>query len=105
MKYIIDYKRDLSLAKFKFFPGDLVAFDNSDPELPSPLILCHLKSLSPIHNNSETGYKLIYVSESDPEERSEWTAEFEGNAIGLWGPTNFVRYVKPCFHQVNVGKD
>jgi len=60
-----------SFSELEWTPGELVAFDNTELEAPSSLLLTIPKKIIRGHYNSPKGFRLIYSSQDG--EREEWT--------------------------------
>jgi len=82
-QFQVDMRFDESLEELAYTPGDLVAFDNSDLEMPQPFLLAITERLVKGFDRYH-GIKLLFCPERG--EREEWTLYTRGDALGLWTP-------------------
>jgi len=80
----INMDTNASFSELDWTSGELVAFDNTDFEWPSPLLLTLPKKIVRGYENSPQGMKLLYCPQNG--EREELTLYSEGNMLGLWSP-------------------
>src|SRR3989339_645906 len=83
VKQINRYK-DASLSNLDWTPGELIAFDNTDIEWSSPLILAIPKKIVKGYQDSPLGMKLLYCPLNG--KREGWTLYPEGDILGLESP-------------------
>jgi len=79
--------KDKSLSQLDWNPGELIAFDDADPEFPQPLLLVIPDRLVRCSEenfpDSDNTIRLAYCPDSM---REDWILYFRGGALGLWSP-------------------
>jgi|WetSurMetagenome_2_1015567.scaffolds.fasta_scaffold244216_2 hypothetical protein len=80
----INVHQNTSLSQLDWKSGEVIAFDNDDPEWSSPILLAIPKEIVKGFEDSLKGVKLIYTPNCNWK-REEWTLYFEGNILEL-GP-------------------
>lgn len=80
----INRNRNKSFSELNWSPGELLAFDDTDSDLPSPLLLTIPKKIVTGYKDSPQGIKLLYCPVNG--EREELTLYSEGDMIMLWSP-------------------
>ncbi len=73
--------KNKSLRELDWTPGELVAFDNLDPEWPQPLILGHIYNLRQEDNESHGDLRVIF---GDYKSKEKWIAQFFAKPCGLF---------------------
>jgi len=77
--------KNRSLLELDIVPGEIVAFDNSDREFPSPFVLAIPEKLVRGFNHDiPRGLRLVFAPEH--EKRELWTLYTRGAALRLWAP-------------------
>ena len=90
----ISIDKNNSFSELDWNPGELIALDNTDSEYPSPLILTIPKDIIRGHDSTK-GIKILYHAYNG--EREEWTLNYTGNLMQLWGPDRYTNKLKPNF--------
>ncbi len=80
----INIYKNKSYSELDWTPGELIAFDNTDLEYPSPLILAIPKKIVKGFEDSSKGMNLLYHPQDGEDEK--WTLYYQGNMLCLWSP-------------------
>jgi hypothetical protein len=91
-----------SLSELDWQEGEIVAFDNTDPEYPLPLILTVPEKIVKDYREPY-GIKLSFVPENKKLEK--WTLYSDEEIIELSGPKRWGRGLLPCFDAVDIPKE
>ncbi|MFA5992072.1 MAG: hypothetical protein WC796_00005 [Candidatus Pacearchaeota archaeon] len=94
----IHIDENLSLAELEFKSGDVVAFDNSDVDLPQPFVLAVADKIERGFSPGKNCLGLMFNSNGN---REEWTLYTRGHALGLWAPSGPRDLYRPSYKVMN----
>lgn len=86
MPKVIDAAVNRDFGELEHSPGELIAFDNRDADLPHPFLLMIHERGACWHDSDKGAINLIYVPVNGI--RQNWRVYPNGYALGLWTPQN-----------------